>query len=134
MNTVTTFMFKELSCDARCHESFLKILFDIISKKWSSRILINSAKKLFVYCGFGQVSKENGKVRLKVFIIYKDNISLREKEIWILLESLFLRLYFFSLCCYARVWEIESVRSNKCNESSCQNNTNTLNFFLFHNG
>ena len=57
--------------------------------------MINSAKKLFVYCGFGQVSKENGKVRLKVFIVYKDNISLREKEIWILLENLFLRLYFF---------------------------------------
>ena len=52
-------------------------------------------QKNFVYCGFGQVSKENGKVRLKVFIVYKDNISLREKEIWILLESLFLRLYFF---------------------------------------
>ena len=40
--------------------------------------------------------KKMEKLRLKVFIVYKDNISLREKEIWILLESLFLRLYFFS--------------------------------------
>ena len=58
--------------------------------------MINSDEKLFVYCRlFGQVLKENGKERLKVFIVYKDNISLREKEIWILLESLFLRLNFF---------------------------------------
>ena len=93
--------------------------------------MINSDEKLFFYCGlFGQVLKENGKERLKVFIVYKDNISLREKEIWILLESLY-EIVFFPLCCYARVWEIESVRSNKCNESSCQNNTNTLNFFWF---
>ena len=68
--------------------------------------MINSTIKLFFYCGLGQVSKENGKERLKVFIVYKDNISLREKEIWILLESLFLRLYFF---CFAAMLEFEKL-------------------------
>ena len=82
---------------------------------------------MWIWPGFKRKWKSEAKglhrLQRQHFIERKRNLDSARKS--------FSEIVFFSLCCYARVWEIESVRSNKCNESSCQNNTNTLNFFCF---
>ena len=65
--------------------------------------LINSAKKLFVYCGFGQVSKENGKVEAKgLHRLQRQHYIERKRNLDFARKS-FSKIVFFPLCCYARV-------------------------------